>query len=166
MSVVPLPVFEALLVPHRSLSRSGVIALSCSIGLFSVSIGLHFGLLGAWPVAAFSLLEIPMVIVLLALNSRRARATELIMLMTDVLTVIQTDPVGRRTQISLPTAWLRVELEERQGIPHVVVTSNGRRCEVGAFLHEPNKLSLFGALRDALYRSRNPQFDNPQLQNE
>lgn len=163
MSVVPVPVFEALLVPHRSLSRSGVIALICAIGLFSVAIGLHFGLLGAWPVTAFSLFEIPLVIVLLALNSRRARATELIMLTTDVLTVTQTGPAGRRNRVSLPAAWLRVDLEDRQGVPHVVVSTNGRRCEVGAFLHEPNKVLLFGALRDALYRGRNPRFDNPQL---
>ena len=163
MSPVHAPVFEALIVPHRSLTRGGVVALTGALMLSSMAIALRFGLLGAWPVAAFSLLEMPLVVVLLALNLRQKRASELIMLTADELTVISTDAAGRRRQISLPAGWLRVDLDLDRGIPHVVLSSHGRRCEVGAFLHEPNKVSLFEALREALHRARNPRFDNAQL---
>jgi len=163
MTVAPSPVFEALIVPHRSLTAAGVAALIGLLACFSVIIGLRFGLLGAWPVALFSLLEIPLAVVLLMLNMRQARASELIMLTADVLTVVRTDPAGRRTHISMSAAWLRVDLAEDRGLPHVVLSTHGRRCEVGSFLHEASKVSLFEALRDALHRGRNPQFDNPQL---
>lgn len=164
--VFPETIFEALVVPHRSLTAKGLTILIGVIALVSIVIGLRFGSLGAWPVALFSFLEIPLAVVLLTLNMRQARASELIMLTTDVLTIIQTDPAGRRRQTSLPAAWLRVDLNEDRGIPRVVLSSHGRRCEVGAFLHEPNKVSLFEALRDALHRSKNPRFDNPQLNDE
>ena len=156
-------IFEALVVPHRSLTLSGQKILISAMTLVSFVIGLRFAFLGAWPVAIFSFSEIPLVVVLLALNVRQARASELIMLTTDVLTVVQTDPAGRRKQTSLPAAWLRVDLHQDRGFPRVVLSSHGRNCEVGAFLHEPNKVTLFEGLRDALHRSKNPRFDNPQL---
>ena len=163
MSPEHAPVFEALIVPHRSLTRAGVATLIGALMVSSTVIALRFGLLGAWPVAAFSLLEIPLVVVLFALNLRQARASELIMLNADELTVISTDAAGRRNRVSMPAGWLRVDLDVDRGIPHVVLSSHGRRCEVGAFLHEPNKMSLFEALRDALHRARNPRFENPHL---
>jgi uncharacterized membrane protein len=156
-------VFEALIVPHRSLSRGGVMALIGAVMVFSTAVALRFWLLGAWPVVAFSLFEVPLVVVFLTLNMRQARASELIMLNTATLTVIRTDPAGRRKQISLPTAWLHVDLDGQRGIPRVVVSSHGRRCEVGGFLNEANRMSLFEALREALYGVRNPRFDNPHV---
>ncbi|WP_256367314.1 DUF2244 domain-containing protein [Acidisphaera sp. S103] len=160
------PVFEALIVPHRSLTRKGVMTVIAVLTVFSAAVALRFLLLGAWPVAAFSLLEIPLVCGLLAVNVRRARASELIMLTAQEITVIQTDPAGRRKQMSLPSAWLRVQLDAGRGIPRVVLSSHGRDCEVGAFLHEPDRLSLFDALRDAVHGVRNPRFDNPQLRDD
>ncbi len=163
MSSAQAPVFEALIVPYRSLSRKGVVIVVAILSILTAAVGLRFWLLGAWPVVAFSLIEVPFVVLLLAINIRRARASELIMLDTQELKVTRTDPSGRRSQVSLPSAWLRIDLEAGKGIPHVMLSSHGRGCEIGAFLHEPDKLSLFEALRDALYRVKNPCFDNPQL---
>jgi uncharacterized membrane protein len=160
------PVFEALIVPHRSLTRKGVMTVIGVLLAFSTAVALRFLLLGAWPVAAFSLLEVPLVGVMLAINIRRARASELIMLNTEEITVIRTDPSGRRKQVSLPSAWLRVQLDDGRGIPRVMLRARGRDCEVGAFLHEPERLSLFDALRDAVHEVRNPRFDNPQLRED
>jgi uncharacterized membrane protein len=163
MPSVRVPVFEALIVPHRSLTRKGIVTVVAVLSALTAAIALRFWLLGAWPVVLFSLFEIPIVILLLAINLRRARASELIMLDSHELNVIRTDPNGRRRQDSLPAAWLQVNLESGRGIPRVVARSHGRGCEVGGFLHEPDKISLFQALRDALHRIRNPRFENPQL---
>ena len=163
MSSAHAPVFEALIVPHRSLTRKGICIVVGLLSALTAAVALRFWLLGAWPVVLFSLVEIPFVILLLAINLRRARASELIMLDSHELNVTRTDPRGRRKQVSLPAAWLRVDLEPGKGIPRVMLSSHGHGCEVGAFLHEPDKVSLFEALRDALYRVRNPRFENPQL---
>jgi uncharacterized membrane protein len=164
MSSAQAPVFEALIVPYRSLTRRGILIVVVALMVLSAAVAIRFWFLGAWPVVAFSACEVPALALLLAINQRRARASELIMLNSQALTVIRTDPAGRRQEVSLPSAWLRVAFEDvGRGVPHVMVRSHGRGCEVGAFLHEPEKRSLFEALSDALYRLRNPRFDNPQL---
>jgi uncharacterized membrane protein len=163
MSSSQAQVFEALIVPYRSLSRKGVVFVIIAVMGLSATVALRFLVLGAWPVVAFSLLEAPLLGVLLAINIRRARASELIMLNPRELVVIRTDSAGRRRRVSLPAAWLRVDLDARRESPRVVLSSHGRDCEVGAFLHEPDKRSLFEALSAAVYSVRNPRFDNPQL---
>jgi uncharacterized membrane protein len=163
MSFAEAPAFEALIVPHRSLTRRGVLIVVCAMIGLSALVALRFLLLGAWPVVAFSVVEIPVLILLLSINLRRARASELIMLDALALTVIRTDPAGRRQKVSLSSNWLRVDLEAAGGSAHVLLSSQGRGCEVGAFLHDAEKRSLFEALREALYRLKNPRFDNLQL---
>jgi uncharacterized membrane protein len=111
----------------------------------------------------FSLLEVPLLLVMLAINQRRARASELIMLDAARLTVTRTDAAGRRKHDSLPASWLRVDLDSTGGIPRLMLSSRGKGCEVGAFLHEPDKVSLFEALQAAIHNAQNPRFDNPQL---
>ena len=164
MSSAEAPVFEALIVPHRSLSRRGTKFLVGGLAAATALVGIRFWLWGAWPVLAFTVVEVPLLVVMLALNLRRARASELIMLDSSELTVIRTDPSGRRKRDSLPAAWLRVDLEATKGIPRVMLSSHGRGCEVGAFLHEPERISLFESLNAALYRAKHPSFENPQLQ--
>lgn len=163
MSAVPSPVFEALIVPHRSLSRRGGAVLIGALATISAGMMVRLWLWGAWPAAIFSLLDVPLLLILLAINQHRARASELIMLVDHQLVVIRTDSLGRRDQIALSTAWLRVDLESADAIPHVMLTSRGKAFEVGSFLHDLDKRSLFDALRDALERMQSPRFDNPQL---
>jgi uncharacterized membrane protein len=163
MSSAQAPVFEAFIVPHRSLTPNGVLAVIAALAFLTAAVALRFWLLGAWPVVVFSVVEVPLVILLLTINLRRARASELIMLSAQALTVVSTDPTGRRQQASLPSAWLRIDLDPGRGIPRVMLSSHGRGWEVGSFLHESEKLSLFAALSEALHGLRNPRFDNPQL---
>jgi uncharacterized membrane protein len=157
------PVFEALIVPHRSMTRRGVTYLAATIVMISLGVGVRFLLLGAWPVLLFSLLEIPVLGVLLAIHLRDARVSELILLDRRQITVTRTDAGGRQTSFSLPTAWLRVSLEENHGATRVILTTHGRGREIGGFLHDPEKASLCQALQRAMHDVRHPAFDNPQL---
>lgn len=163
MSTSRAPVFEALIVPYRSLSRTGGAAFVGVVAVISGGLMLRLWLLGAWPAAILSLIEVPLLALLLLVNWRRARASELIMLTDEKFIVIRTDPAGRRQEATLPSAWLRVDLQAADMVPHVILSSRGRALEIGAFLHEPEKRSLFEALRNALDRLQNPRFDNPQL---
>ncbi|HEY0424527.1 MAG TPA: DUF2244 domain-containing protein [Rhodopila sp.] len=166
MSAADAPVFEAFIAPHRSLTGKAAAFIIAGMLVFSSGIALRCWIWGAWPVVALSLLDVPLLVLLLAINQRRARASELIILDQAGLTVIRTDPRGVRARNKLPAAWLRIDLHNGPGIPRVVLSSRGRTCEVGAFLHESEKIALFDALRDGVYRVRNPRFDNPQLREE
>ena len=156
--------FEAVIVPHRSLAPRGLCILVAVICLLCGLTVLRFWLLGAWPVAVFSVVDIGFAIVLLWLNARRARASELVLLSEDVLRIVRTDRTGRRRECVLPAAWLNAMLEEPPGrVPTLVLVSRNVREEIGAALGESEKRDLAAALRDALHQVRNPRFDNPQL---
>lgn len=156
--------FEAMIVPYRSLSRRGAWLLVASLAGLSALIGLRFWFLGAWPVLAISGPEIALVLFLLHLNTRRARASEFLCLQEDTLRITRTSPSGQRQERVLPVAWLNVVLEEAHGrIPRLLLRNRAVIEEVGRFLGEDEKRDLAAALREALHRARNPRFDNPQL---
>jgi uncharacterized membrane protein len=163
MSSAEAPIFKALIVPYRSLNLKGALIVVGALVVMTAAVAFRFWLLGAWPVLVFSAVETPLLVVLLTINMRGARANELIMVDATQVTVLRTDPAGRRRQEALPVAWLRVDLNATNGTSSVVLRGQGRICEVGAFLHEPDKASLFKSLEIALHRVNNPRFDNPQL---
>ncbi len=150
-------------MPHRSMTLRSAAMVAGAMVLLSAAIAVRFLLLGAWPVLIFSLFEVPLLGVLLAINIRRARASELILLDRQTVTVTQTDPRGRRQNFSLPAAWLQVNLEAGAGGSRIILSSRGQGREIGAFLHEPDRAMLFEALRRAMHDARNPSYDNPQL---
>jgi uncharacterized membrane protein len=159
-------IFEASIGPHRSLGRSGVVALLSVLTVFVSLIVVPFWLLHAWPVVLFSLLDVPVVVLLLWLNMRARRTNEMILVTARDVTVTRTEWTGRRTRFRLPTAWLRVDQETRRGATRLLLRSHGAEWEVGGFLHEADRESLFTALRDAIHAVHNPQFDNPQLRDD
>lgn len=156
--------FEAVVVPHRSLSTRGLcilIGVICGLSMLTSSV---FWLLGAWPVAGFSGVEITAAILLIRANARSQRQSELIMLTTAALQVIRTDEKGRRQVCQLDPAWLNVVLEERPGrVPALLLAARGQREEIAGKLGEAEKRDLAQALAAALHRRRHPVFDNPQL---
>ena len=156
--------FEAVIVPHRSLSSRGLKLLVGAICSLSVCTTAIFWWLGAWPIAGFNGVEITTALLLLRYNARAVRANEVILLTPSLLRVIRTSQEGRRTEEKVSPAWINVLLQERPGrVPGLYLAAHGTRLEVGASLGEPEKLDLAQALRDALHRWRNPVFDNPQL---
>ncbi len=160
----PAPLFEATIIPHRSLSRRGMALLVGSLCTISFATGTLFWLLGAWPIMGFNGGEIALAVGLLRHNARARRAREVVVLTGEGLRVIRTDRHGRRTERLLPSGWLNAVLHESPGrVPSLWLVARGEREEIARALGEAEKRDLAGALREALHRSRNPVFDNPQL---
>ena len=167
MSPRPSATFEAVIIPHRSLTRAGLRRLVGFICVLSTVISLGLWYIGAWPVVGFNGAEIALALVLLRRNARASRASELLLLSDEGLRVVRTDMAGRRVERRLQSAWLRAGLEERPGrVPALWLSDRGGRMEVGAELGEAEKRDLALALVAALHRHRNPTFDNPQLRAE
>ena len=159
-----MTLFEAVIVPHRSLSKRGIWWLIGAIGVMSGLTGLRFWAMGAWPVAAFGVIEAGLAAYLITLNARRARARELLLLTTHEMRVVRTDMDGAREERSLPAGWLQALLVERPGrVPGLYLVAHGVREEVGKVLGEEAKRDLARALSGALHRMRNPVFENPHL---
>ena len=156
--------FEAAILPHRSLSARGQRILIGLFGGVSVLTGIRFWLIGAWPVAGFIAIELGLAAFLLWLHQRSARQVEWLLLSSEAIRVVRIDPAGRKRETRLATGWLRVELEERPGrVPGLLLRAPGRRVEVAAALGDAAKRDLAQAVADAVRDARHPRFDNPQL---
>ena len=156
--------FEALIVPHRSLSPRalgvllGVLAALCC-ATTSVMVWR-----GAWPVAGFTGAELLLAAVLFRHSARGVREAELLLLSDSGLRIIRIDANGNRRERVLPPAWLNVRLTERAGrVPLLTLAVRDASEEVGRALGEVEKRELAAALDAALRRWRSPGFDNPQL---
>ena len=156
--------FEAMIVPHRSLTGRGLRRLIALISGLCALTAFRFWLIGAWPVVVFSIAEVGLAVLLLQVNARRARSSEMILLTDRTLRIVRTTAGGRRQERALAPTWLNVALEESPGrAPRLVLVARGVREEVGASLGEAERRDLAHALTEALHRARNPRFNNPQL---
>jgi uncharacterized membrane protein len=156
--------FEAEIVPHRSLSPRGIFFVLGFVFTVSASVSTMFWWLGAWPIAAFNGGEVLLAAALLRQHARSRRQREVLRLTEGGLCIERFDIDGGRSEVFLPAAWLRAHLEEKPGrVPGLFLSTRGRREEIARVLGEPQKRDLAEALRDALYRLRHPIFDNPQL---
>ncbi len=72
--------FEAVIVPHRSLSRRGLRRLVAALLLLSAGVSGGFWYLGAWPVMGFSGAEVLLAAWLLRRHARGAAAAEMLLL--------------------------------------------------------------------------------------
>jgi uncharacterized membrane protein len=157
-------IFQAVVTPHRSLSRRGVWMVIAAMVTGSMIVTSWMFMLGAWPVIGFNGADLLLASGLMWLNMRAARAREVISLRESSLVVTRTDMFGRRTEFSLDPYWLNVALQERAGtVPRLLLSVRGRSEEVARALGEAAKRDLAAALTRALHRWRNPRFDNPQL---
>jgi uncharacterized membrane protein len=156
--------FEAVVKPHRSLSRKNMLRVIGGMVTASLLVSSMMALLGAWPVIGFFGAEITLAVFLLWLNMRAERAREIISLSENCLEVSRLDVHGRRENFALAPYWLNVVLEERPGmVPKLLLCARQHNYEVARLIGEAQKRDLAAALNRALNRWRNPVFDNPQL---
>jgi uncharacterized membrane protein len=160
-------VFEAEIVPHRSLSARGqrrVLTVLAGLLLAGTTV---FAVAGAWPVGGFAGLELLAAILFFRWHGRRARARETVLLSPGMLRIIRTDGGGRRRERRFPPAWLSARMEERPGqAARLLLSGRGVSEEIGADLGETERRDLGAALDAALHRLRHPVFDNAVLRGE
>jgi uncharacterized membrane protein len=159
-----MPDFEAIVIPHRSLSSravrrlAGAIAVACCVTAGAVAAA------GAWPVIGFTGAEILLAALLLRLHLQSARARETLWLGDSGLRVVRIDGCGRRRECVLPAGWLSVRLQDRPGrVPALLLTARDVEEEIASSLGEAAKRDLAASLAAALDARRHPRFDNPQL---
>lgn len=163
-----LPVFEAILYPHRSLGRRGYLILIAGTALIMGLYGLTFLLLGAWPIFGFIGAEWLLFWFLFSRHYRGDRRAERLRLYHDRLVVERLDAKGRFTAFSLQPYWLQVVLApmgssggrpggragEAEPDNALYLRSHGKHLEIGAFLSAPERRDFAGELARVLDRNR------------
>ncbi len=149
------PVFERVLLPHRSLPPRGFRTMMLVLGLVSLAVGIGFVSIGAWPVTGFFGLDVALIYLAFRLNYRSARRSEILRLAGDAFTVERISVRGNRCVWRFQPFWLRVVLEEHDADRNrLFVASHGRLLAIGDFLPPPARRELAATIRDALSRWR------------
>jgi len=145
--------FNAVVTPHRSLSRSGFITIMSILAVMNFSAGLIFLRQGAWPILAFCGLDVAIVYWAFRSNYRAARAYETVQLSEDELLIRRVDQRGHVKRVSLQPYWAKLDMvEEHDGATHLFVRSHGRGYELARVLSPAERASFARALQDALDR--------------
>lgn len=144
-------VFDAVLHPHRSLSRRGFAILMTAVALVGFAGGVAFVYLGAWPITGFGIVELGLFYVMFRLNYRSARLFERLRLTRDELTVERHEVNGEIRHWRFQTYWLRVSLDDPPAQDsQLTLSSHGRQLTVGSFLTATERADFAHALKAAL----------------
>jgi uncharacterized membrane protein len=155
------PLERLTIWPHRSLSRKGFVFLISILAGLLCTIGVGFFLAGAWPVIGFLGLELLVVWGAFNLNYRAAKVRETIETSTETLKIAHTDARGKSAITEFPVGWIRIHLSpsvtpdvSTRYRQRVILSSHGRKAEVGAFLHPAEKAKLSREIDGMVSRSR------------
>ncbi|HEV3184554.1 MAG TPA: DUF2244 domain-containing protein [Xanthobacteraceae bacterium] len=148
--------FSAVLTPHRSLGRTGFLAVMLLIGGISFAAGLVFFIAGAWPVVGFLGLDVLLIYVAFKVSYRTAAAYEQVTMTPSALTVRKVSHRGKVAQWTLNPVWVRLQRESHDefGLERLFLVSHGRRLPIATFLGPREKASLATALSAALGEAR------------
>ena len=165
MSDIPdsTAVFEAVIIPHRSLGPKGLRWVIAALATLSALVSVGLWLAGAWPVIGFTGIEVALAVWLLLRHAAIEGESEVLLLSDDGLRIIKSRR-GQRSEMTVPVGWLRSSIEDRPGRTPALMLRGGKvAIEVATSLGETEKRDLAVSLGEALARQRNPIFDNVQL---
>ena len=156
-------IFSARLTPHRSLNRTGFLAVMLFLSAVSFITGLVFLMMGAWPVFGFFGLDVLVIWWAFKLNFRAARASEEIVVTPSELRVRRVSHRGQVAEWTFNPLWVRIdqEVDEDFGIEHLYLISRGRRLLIAGFLGPAEKASFYNGLVEALNAARRGPTYNP-----
>jgi uncharacterized membrane protein len=148
-------VFDAILTPHRSLSKRGFCILMAAVCAVSFTAGLGFFLMGAWPVVGFMGLDVLLIYGAFKLNFRAARLYETVTVTRDEFRVQRVSPRGDAQTWRFQPAWLQVLMDDPPAHDsQLTLRSHGRTLAIGSFLTPEERGELAKALHGALAMAR------------
>ena len=155
--------FTALLSPHRSLSRTGFLALMLFVGGVSFVAGIAFLMMGAWPVFGFLGLDVLAIWWAFRVNYRRSVDTEEITVSATELRVRRVSHRGDVAEWVLNPLWVQLDhvTHAEFGIEQLFLVSRGRRVSIARFLGPEEKASFVKALIAALQAAKRGPTYNP-----
>jgi uncharacterized membrane protein len=153
----PQLLFDAVLLPNRSLGRMGVALVLGGVSAVSFGAGIAFLLVGAWPVLGFLGVDAGLLALAFHIHQKRQRAYERVQLTQETLVYEQVTWHGLRRCWTFPSYWVRLNVERgRRPSPDVTLSSHGLTAVVGRNLSEEDRLDLADRLRAALTQVKAP----------
>ncbi|MEL7256014.1 MAG: DUF2244 domain-containing protein [Pseudomonadota bacterium] len=141
--------------PHRSLSRRGFAGfILITSAMISVPLFPLLGSVVLWGVLPFLILSVAGIWFALERSYRDGRLHEELTIDAHEIHLTRTSPNGRLQEWECESYWAKAQMHETGGPVrnYVTLSGKGREVEIGAFLSEDERVSLFGELSDALVK--------------
>lgn len=150
------PFFKALLMPHRSLGRTGFAILMAALLFGWLATGAIFLANGAWPVFGFFGLDVILVYGAFKLNYRAARAREEVSVSRTSLDIRKVAPSGKAEAHHFNPFWARFQVARHSeiGITNMAIEGQGRSVPIGGFLNPDDRESFATAFSGALAKAK------------
>lgn len=147
-------VFDAVLIPNRSLPNAGFLAVMAIVIAANIVFGVYFFSIGAWPVIGFCGLDVFLVWLAFRISYRQGRLRERVIVRSRDLRVSRVLPSGHESRWRLDPYWTRVVIDRPdEHEAQVRIVSKGRSLVLGAFLSPDERMSFGRSLADALARA-------------
>jgi uncharacterized membrane protein len=146
------PVFDAMITPHRSLSRQGLVWLMAFFIGVTTAISIPFYLMGAWPVVGFLGLDLVLIYAAFRYHNATARAYERIVITRIELLFRSVSWRGKVRERQFNTAWARLERDEHPefGTEKLEIVQGKSRVEIASELGREERAEFAQAFQRAL----------------
>jgi len=149
------PYFDLTLTPNRSLDPRHARWLIAGFGLIMLLTGLRAIFLGAWPVMIFAVVDVALLTWAFRASYRSGRASEMLRLDDEDLTIRRRAPDGREKHIRLEPLWTNARLERLSMKQNRLwLAAHDRRVAVGQFLSPREREEIYEVIADGLDRFR------------
>lgn len=150
---------DAVLTPNSSLSPRAFMIMMSAFGAVSFICGLAFLSMGALPVVGFFGLDVLLVYTAFKWTFKKQTESTRVTVTNEHLRMHHTKPNGETKSVSLPTAFVRIELDEAATPNSWLRVEYGLKAYViGRFLTLAERKSLAKALRQAVMNARSERY--------
>jgi uncharacterized membrane protein len=147
-----MPVFAAVIRPHRSLGPNGLRIIMTLFCLATIGASLPFIVAGFWPVGGFFGFDLVALYLAFRINNRRAASFEEVVLTPIELMFRRVTHRGERREWRFNPLWTRLDRESDAdfGLQRLALVSRGERLVIAGDLSPPERASFAEALGQAL----------------
>jgi len=125
------------------------------VTLISLTTGILFFLVGAWPVLGFCGLDILAVYGAFKWSYRSGRLVETVRMTEKDLEIQRIHPGGRWEKWNFQPYWVRMTIDKsREDDPRIGLSERGISVRLGAFLSGDERLEFAEALNNAIHQAR------------
>ena len=153
------PLAELHLWPHRSLPRRGFVwFIGISAALIAVPLLENLGSAAFWVLLPFLAASLGGVWLALARSYRDGELLEHLRLWPDRVELTRHNPRGKTQEWSANPHWVTLQLYQTEGpVPaYLTLKGGGREVEIGAFLTDEERSTLYPELQGRLAALRGP----------
>jgi uncharacterized membrane protein len=149
------PVQELHLWPHQSLPAEGFVAfIGATFALLMVPLIPLMGTVVLWGILPFLMAALGGIWFALGRSRKRAQVLEVLTLTDDQAHLLRRNPRGDVQEWDCNRYWVQPRLHEKGGpVPYyITLKGHGREVEIGAFLSEDERKSLYEDLQRTFLR--------------